>query len=323
MELHNILIVDDEPGNLNTLERTFKCDYNVFPATNGEDALAIMDQSDIALIITDHRMPGMTGIAFLEKAQQKSPDTIRIILTAYTDEKLLMEAINAGHVYGYVDKPWDIRELKAIVDKGIEAYEVTLASREPHTRALLHSGIISAEQLEAALRKQKAEEKPIGEVLIQQGIISKTQLDMAMEVQQSERKRLDETLIEMGVTSSDELEMADALRRRERRKLADILIDLGYADEESIYSCYALQLGMPHISASQFSGKPELATIVSPRLAYKHAITPIDLVGRVLVVAAPEPLSEKTKREIEAETGYRVMAVYTSPSEDKQPGTLT
>ncbi len=318
MDVHNILLVDDEPGNLNALDRAFKCDYNVFSVTNGEDALAIMGETEIALVITDHRMPGMTGIEFLEKAQQKSPDTIRIILTAYTDEKLLMAAINAGHVYGYVDKPWDVKEIRAIVKRGIETYEVTSASREPCTRALLHSGIISSEQLETALRVQQAEEKSIGEVLVQHGMISKNQLDMATEIQESKRKQLDKALLDIGAVSHEELEIGEALRKREKRRLAEVLVDLGYADEESIYSCYALHLGMPQISSSQLINKPELAEILPSKLAYKHNIAPMDLVGRILVVAALEPLSDKAKKEIEAETGYKVMAVYTSHLQDHE-----
>jgi CheY-like chemotaxis protein len=312
MELYNVLVVDDELGNINALERTLRCDYSIFTATNAEDALSIMEQYEMAVVITDHRMPGMDGIQFLEQAQKRFPDTIRIILTAYTDERLLMDAINAGHVYGYIDKPWSVQQIRDMVKKGVEAYEITLASREPHTRALLHSGIISAEQLEAALHAQKAEEKSIGEILIQHGKISRTQLDMALEIQQTKRSRLDEVLVEMGAVSSADLEMAEALQKQEKRTLAEILVDLGYADEEDIYSCYALQLGMPHIPPSRFFSEPELSNLVSTRLTCKYSVLPIDLVGRVLVVSALEPLSDRAKKDIEAETGYKVMAVLSS-----------
>lgn len=125
MYSYNILIVDDEIGNLSALERTFRRDYNIFSATNGEDALSIIEQNDIALIVTDHYMPGMTGVEFLEKARQKHPNTIRIILTAYTDEKVLMDAVSKGNIYSFITKPWDPGEVKSIVKRGIKAYEVT------------------------------------------------------------------------------------------------------------------------------------------------------------------------------------------------------
>jgi class 3 adenylate cyclase/CheY-like chemotaxis protein len=117
---HNILIVDDEVSNLNALERAFRDDYNVFSVTNGKDALAIMEEKDMALIIADHRMPGMTGVEFLEKASQEYPDTTRILLTAYTDEKLLMDAINMGHVHSYITKPWELDEIRSIVAEHLD-----------------------------------------------------------------------------------------------------------------------------------------------------------------------------------------------------------
>jgi len=309
---YNILIVDDEVGNLNALERTLRDEYNVFLAANGEDALAAMQQNDIALIIADHRMPGMTGVEFLEKTLKKHPDTIRIILTAYTDEALLMDAINMGHVYGYVTKPWKPEEIKAIVREGLEAYEVTRSNREIYTRTLLHAGVISGEQLDAALQIQRAEKKRIGQILVERGVISEGQLDKAMKLQESERKKLGQLLVELGAISPDDLKVALSLQKHERRRLAEIFVDLGYADEESIFSCYALQLGMPYVSLSQFSSKPEVVELLPSEMAYKHTIVPVDVVGRVLVLAASDPLTDRVKNEIEKETGCKVMLVCTS-----------
>jgi CheY-like chemotaxis protein len=120
--IYNILIVDDEVPNLNALERTLRSEYNVFSATNGEDALCIMEQADIGFIIADHRMPGMTGVELLEKTLERHPDTIRTILTAYTDEHLLMDAINRIRIHRYIRKPWKPEEMMAIVREVIENY---------------------------------------------------------------------------------------------------------------------------------------------------------------------------------------------------------
>jgi len=122
VDLYNILVVDDEVSNLNALQRALRHEYNVLSATNGEDALAIMEQNDVALIIADHRMPGMTGVELLEKALQEYPNTIRIILTSYTDEKLLMEAINAVHAHGFLPKPWEPEEITSIVGRWIASF---------------------------------------------------------------------------------------------------------------------------------------------------------------------------------------------------------
>ena len=120
MELHNILVVDDDMSNLNALKRALRREYNVFLATNGQDALSIMEQNDIDLIIADHRMPGMTGMELLEKILQKHPDIIRIVLTAYADERLFMDAINIVHAHGLISKPWEPEEIKAIAKKWID-----------------------------------------------------------------------------------------------------------------------------------------------------------------------------------------------------------
>jgi CheY-like chemotaxis protein len=130
LDTYNILVVDDEVANINALERTlnalkrtFGHEYHIFSATSGEDALAIMEQNDIGFIIADQRMPGMTGVEFLERTLQEYPDTIRIILTAYTDEKLLMDAINRVHVHGYISKPWEPEEILAILREGLRRQE--------------------------------------------------------------------------------------------------------------------------------------------------------------------------------------------------------
>ena len=128
MNSHNILVVDDEMVSLNALERTFRREYNVFSATNGKDALSIMEQNDIALVITDHRMPGMTGVEFLEKTSRRHPNTIRIILTGYMDDKPVMDAVSTGYVHDCIGKPWEPEKMKAIVREGIEAYKATRSS---------------------------------------------------------------------------------------------------------------------------------------------------------------------------------------------------
>ncbi len=131
--IYNILIVDDEQANLSALKRTlrvlkqtFDHEYNIFSATNGDDAWSIIERNDISFIIADHLMPGMTGVELLEKTLQKYPDTIRIILTAHTDEKLLIDAINRVHVHGYIIKPWEPEDIIEVVKQGYENYGTDL-----------------------------------------------------------------------------------------------------------------------------------------------------------------------------------------------------
>jgi two-component system sensor histidine kinase/response regulator len=121
---HAILCVDDELDNVEALERLFRKKYQVLKATSGEEALKILAQNPVSVIISDQRMPNMTGVELLSKSIATHPETIRILLTGYTDIHSVIEAINAGQIYRYVTKPWDSVDLENAVDKAVERFEV-------------------------------------------------------------------------------------------------------------------------------------------------------------------------------------------------------
>ncbi|MFP6605752.1 MAG: response regulator [Myxococcota bacterium] len=101
-----LLIVDDEEAILETMYFTFMDLYETFTSTDASKALEILDDnSPIACVITDQRMPGMTGVDFLAEASRRHPETVRIMLTGFADVEATIQAINDGHVYAYVTKP--------------------------------------------------------------------------------------------------------------------------------------------------------------------------------------------------------------------------
>ena len=126
MELpkYNILVVDDEIHNLEALERAFRGEYRVFSAKNGQEAIKLMEKEEFALILADQRMPGITGVELLGISLKYFPKAIRMILTSYTDADELLEAINTGHVYRYILKPWNAKELKITVKRALETYHL-------------------------------------------------------------------------------------------------------------------------------------------------------------------------------------------------------
>jgi adenylate cyclase len=130
---YTILVVDDEPDNLLLLERVLRREYNVFPANSGAEALEFLDSMEVDMIISDQRMPNMTGAELLGKAYIRNPDQVRILLTAYSDVKDIIAAINAGHIYQYLGKPWDPDELKLAVKRALESYQLTLDNRRMMT----------------------------------------------------------------------------------------------------------------------------------------------------------------------------------------------
>jgi len=123
---HKILVVDDEEANLRLLQRVLRSErnYEVITAVNAQEGLSRIQENDVSLIITDQRMPGMTGVELLRASLGVNEDCIKILLTGYTDLEALIDAINEGHIYKYITKPWDAGELKITVRRALEAYEL-------------------------------------------------------------------------------------------------------------------------------------------------------------------------------------------------------
>lgn len=149
-----MLVVDDEPDNLDLLFRTFRREFKVLKAESGAEALEILaDDGEVAVIISDQRMPEMKGTEFLSKTVPEFPDTVRIILTGFTDVEDLVEAINAGQVYRYITKPWDPDELKFVVDKASATYELLkgqnaeLHKAEKQSKMMVTVGQIAAQSM--------------------------------------------------------------------------------------------------------------------------------------------------------------------------------
>jgi serine phosphatase RsbU (regulator of sigma subunit)/CheY-like chemotaxis protein len=119
-----LMVVDDEPDNLDLLYRTFRRDFQVYKADSALSALEVLDeQGEMAVIISDQRMPEMNGTEFLGKTVERFPDTIRILLTGYTDVEDLVEAINSGQVFKYITKPWNPEDLKLVINQASETYK--------------------------------------------------------------------------------------------------------------------------------------------------------------------------------------------------------
>lgn len=140
-----ILVVDDEPDNLDLLYRTFYREFKVLRAENGPAALDILaNEGDVAVIISDQRMPYMSGTEFLSLTATQYPDIIRIILTGYTDVEDLVEAINSGKVFKYVTKPWSDGELKAVVRQAVDTHNVLKARTRELRRSLRQESLLNA-----------------------------------------------------------------------------------------------------------------------------------------------------------------------------------
>jgi DNA-binding NtrC family response regulator len=167
---YKIMIVDDEPANLRVLERLFRSDYQVVTAPSGAEALTLLEQHDVALLISDQRMPAMTGIELMTKTVAIRPQMVKILLTGYTDVGALIEALKPGLVDRYLTKPWNNDDLKLTASRALEHYEMMkakhlLGMENERLRKRLHqiSELASGELNESAAREKEVSELPSAE----------------------------------------------------------------------------------------------------------------------------------------------------------------
>jgi len=130
-----ILFVDDEERILNALKSIFRAKYHVFTATSGDQAFEFLQKFRVHLIVSDQRMPGMLGVELLRRSKELSPNTVRILLTGYSDLASIVGSINEGEVYRFINKPWNNQEIQAIVAEavaiGMELADTQVASGPP------------------------------------------------------------------------------------------------------------------------------------------------------------------------------------------------
>lgn len=117
-----ILYVDDEVHNLISFNATFRREYKILTAQSGEDGLRIMKENEVHLVLSDQRMPGMTGVEFLEKVFLQFPKTVRMIITGFSDIDAVIGAINKGGVNRYITKPWDEREMRVTIENARQLF---------------------------------------------------------------------------------------------------------------------------------------------------------------------------------------------------------
>jgi response regulator RpfG family c-di-GMP phosphodiesterase len=144
-----VLYVDDEENNLFSFKATFRVKYNILTAISGDEALKILEAKQIHIIISDQRMPEMTGVEFLEIVLGKFPDPMRILLTGYADMAAVVDAVNKGKIFHYLTKPWNEEELDLTINRAYEKYLEKVQLKEMNEKL---AG--SNDQLEFMLRQK-------------------------------------------------------------------------------------------------------------------------------------------------------------------------
>lgn len=134
---YTVLCVDDEESVLSSMRRLLRReDYQFLTASSGEEGLKILAENDVHLVVSDQRMPQVSGTEFLAVVKERYPDVIRVILTGYTDVNSITESINKGHVYKFLLKPWNDDNLKLDIKRALEQYGLVRANKELHEMVL-------------------------------------------------------------------------------------------------------------------------------------------------------------------------------------------
>jgi signal transduction histidine kinase len=128
-QLPCVLVADDDPEITRSVRELLTRDYHVLTANTADEALALLEENEVSVILTDQRMPGGTGAELLARALDIAPETTRVLFTGYSDISAVIEAVNRGQVYRYLAKPWRPEELSAVVGQGLERYQLTVENR--------------------------------------------------------------------------------------------------------------------------------------------------------------------------------------------------
>jgi two-component system, NtrC family, response regulator AtoC len=138
-----ILVVDDEQDNLDAFRFNFRKTFDILTASGGAEALQLLADKDVAVVVTDQRMPRMSGVELLREVRARQPDAVGIILTAFTDVDVLVEAINLGQVYRYITKPWDAKEVRGVLQYAIERYHLTRENKRLAAQLAEYTGYLN------------------------------------------------------------------------------------------------------------------------------------------------------------------------------------
>jgi response regulator RpfG family c-di-GMP phosphodiesterase len=144
-----VLYIDDEVNNLNSFKATFRRVFKVLVAESGSLAVKLLAENEVHVIVSDQRMPDMTGIEFFESIINDYPDPIRMLLTGYADINAVIDAINKGQIYKYFSKPWNEDELKINIEKAYEIYRLKKDNEE-----LTEKLVDANEKMEFLLRQK-------------------------------------------------------------------------------------------------------------------------------------------------------------------------
>ncbi|MCX8026280.1 MAG: ATPase, T2SS/T4P/T4SS family [Thermodesulfovibrionales bacterium] len=274
-ERFTLLLVDDEENVLNALKRVFADEnYEILTARSGMEALKIISNRTIHLVISDHRMPNMTGAELLREIRTRQPETIRIMLTGHADIQAVMGAINEGAVYKFITKPWNDDDLRITVSLALQQYLLLLENKR--LKDIAQQQNIKLKNYSNLFDTYRG---ILGSILVKQNIITNEQL------QEAQRLKLPEEFI------------------------AETLIRLRLVSEDKIVQVLQKTQGFDFIDIKEVQINPNIVRLLPQELCKKHKILPIKLEGKNLTIAMADPTDVIMNDNISMLTGFNVIPV--------------
>jgi signal transduction histidine kinase len=232
LESNLVLYVDDDQANITVFEAMFGKRFNLRTCTSGSEAFQIMERSEVAVLLSDQRMPGMTGVELLSKAKERYPDTARLLITAYSDLNEAVRAINEGRIRRYLRKPWDKHEVIAALDEAIEGREARLKLRDLERRLIETERVYALGVVAASLGHELRNPLTSLVGMLELARMSIDRLSLQAQGAESEL-RLGSELRELGTligqaraAASQLVDVTEAIslstRRRDQQKTADL-----------------------------------------------------------------------------------------------------
>jgi type II secretory ATPase GspE/PulE/Tfp pilus assembly ATPase PilB-like protein/FixJ family two-component response regulator len=283
MPQHTLLLVDDEENILKSLKRVFLNDgYKILTATSGTEGLHMLEKnSSVNLVMSDYKMPGMKGTEFLRIVKEKYPEIIRIMLTGHNDISVVMEAINEGAVYKFINKPWNADDLKLNIKLALEQYDLIKKNKELTAREKEHKKEISSLNKFAALNRSQ-----LGRMMLK-------------------NKRI----------TPEQLAKAEKLQQKKNCSLPRAMIELGYTEEAEINKLIKKSAGIEHMKLSEYTINQQVLDILPQSVCEKSIAIPVKLEGRKFTIAMADPTDLSLVDDLSFATGLTISPVIASERE--------
>lgn len=279
-ERFTLLFVDDEANVLNSLRRVFSEEnYEILTAESGDDALEIIRNNRVHLMVTDYKMPKMTGAELLKEVKNKWSDIIRIMLTGYADIQAIMGAVNEGAVYKFITKPWNDEDLRLTVSLALQQH---LLIRE--NKRLKEQTKKQEQKIREFCSIYNEYRGILGDVLVDTGAITKTQLDTALK------------------------------EKRSGEFISDVIARLGFASESKIVNVIQKHQNLDYADVKEMDVDKNTIRLFTREYCVNNRMIPLKLEGRHLTVAMADPTDITKIDNISILTGFNVFPVVAASS---------